>query len=203
MLTTSDPFAKLWWLVALRGVAAIGLALVAVLWPMFTLEALLVGFGVYAILDGAFALYAGVRRHEEGYPFWPFAVEGALGMLFGGAVVAFPDVMAFALWYLIAGWALATGVFELVAAIRLRRLYEGELLLVGAGGASVLFGVLMIAWPRTAMVTLAWLVGIYAGIFGLILHALAIRLRRLGRSDATPSARSQSTLTLLSNRRTS
>ncbi|MGZ3439017.1 MAG: DUF308 domain-containing protein, partial [Polyangia bacterium] len=105
----SDPFAKLWWLLTLRGLAGLTLALVAVVWPLFTLEALLLGFGIYAIADGAFALYAGLERREHGYPFWPFALEGALGMLFGGAIIAFPDVMAFALWYLIAGWALATG----------------------------------------------------------------------------------------------
>jgi len=199
----SDPFSKLWWLLALRGIAGVTLAVFAVAWPLFTLEALLLGFGLYAVVDGAFALYAGLWRHEHGYPLWPFAVEGALGMLFGGAIVAFPDVMAFALWYLIAGWALGTGVFELVAAVRLRRVCEGELLLVGAGGASVLFGALMIAWPRTAMITLAWLVGVYAGIFGLLLLALAMRLRRLGRSDTAPVERAQPTLTILSNRRTS
>lgn len=198
----SDPFVKLWWLLALRGLAGLTLAVLAVAWPLFTLEALLLGFGLYAIVDGAVALYAGLWRRADGYPFWPFAVEGALGMLFGGAIVAFPDVMAFALWYLIAGWALATGLFELVAAIRLRRVYEGELLLAGAGCASVLFGVLMIAWPRTAMITLAWLVGVYAGLFGLFLLALAIRLRRLGRGDAAPVERSQPTLIILSNRRT-
>jgi uncharacterized membrane protein HdeD (DUF308 family) len=199
----SDPFAKLWWLLALRGLAGLTLAMLAVAWPLFTLEALLLGFGLYAIVDGAVALYAGLWRHEHGYPFWPFAVEGALGMLFGGAVVAFPDVMAFALWYLIAGWALGTGVFELVAAVRLRRVCEGELLLVGAGCASVLFGALMIAWPRTAMITLAWLVGVYAGIFGALLLALAIRLRHLGPSNVDSVQRSQPTLTTLPNRRTS
>jgi uncharacterized membrane protein HdeD (DUF308 family) len=199
----SDPFAKLWWLLALRGLAGLTLAVLAVAWPLFTLEALLLGFGLYAIADGAFALYAGLERRERGYPFWPFAVEGALGMLFGGAVVAFPDVMAFALWYLIAGWALATGAFELVAAIRLRRVCEGERMLAGAGCASIVFGLLMVIWPRTAMITMAWLVGAYAGIFGLLLLALANRLRRLGRSDENEARPLHPTLTVLSNRRTS
>jgi uncharacterized membrane protein HdeD (DUF308 family) len=184
----SDPFVKLWWLLALRGLAGLTLAVLAVAWPLFTLEALLFGFGVYAIADGAVALYAGLERREHGYPSWPFAVEGALGMLFGGAIIAFPDVMAFTLWYLIAGWALATGACELVAAARLRRVCEGEKLLAAAGCVSVVFGALMVAWPRAVMIPLAWLVGIYAALFGLLLLALAVRLRGLE-------------LTVLSNRR--
>ena len=86
-------------------------------WPLFTLEALLLGFGLYAVADGAVALYAGLERRDDAYPFWPFAIEGALGLVFGGAIIAFPDMMAFVLWYLIAGWALATGVFELVGGL--------------------------------------------------------------------------------------
>lgn len=138
----SDPFVKLWWLLGLRGLAGLTLAILAVAWPLFTLEALLFGFGLYAVADGAVALYAGLERRDDVYPFWPFAVEGALGLVFGGAIIAFPDVMAFVLWYLIASWALATGLFELVAAIRLRRVCEGEVTLASAGVVSVVFGAL-------------------------------------------------------------
>lgn len=193
-----DPFVKLWWLLALRGLAGLTLAILAIAWPLFTLESLLFGFGVYAVADGAVALYAGLERRDDGYPFWPFAIEGALGLLFGGAVIAFPDVMAFVLWYLVAGWALATGVFELVAAIRLRRVCAGETMLATAGVVSVVFGALMIVWPRTAMITMAWLVGIYAALFGLLLLVLALRLRALGRPEADFVGPS---LTTLSHRR--
>jgi uncharacterized membrane protein HdeD (DUF308 family) len=184
----SDPFARLWSLLALRGVAGIALAVVAVIWPFLTLEALLFGFGVYVTIDGAFALYAGLIRHEHGYPFWPFVGEGVLGILFGATVVAFPDAMAFALWYLVAGWAVATGVFELVAAVRIRQLYEGETMLAGAGAVSIVFGVVMMLWPRQAMVGLSWLIGVYSAGFGLLLFVLSARLYTL----AHPRPRSAS-----------
>jgi uncharacterized membrane protein HdeD (DUF308 family) len=195
---SSDPFAQLWWLLGLRGLAGIALAVLAFVWPLFTLEALLFGFGVYAIADGGVALYAGARRHAQGYPFWPFAVEGALGILFGGVIIAFPDATAFVLWYLIAGWALVTGVFEIVAALRLRRVCEGELMLASAGCASLVLGALMLMWPRAAMITMAWLVGIYAGLFGALLLALAGRLRRLARAGGK---RPPITLSLAADRR--
>lgn len=175
----NDPFAKLWWLLALRGLAGLMLAVVAVVWPMLTLEALLVGFGIYTAVDGAFAIYAGLVRHEGGYAFWPFVVEGALGLAFGAAVLAFPDSMAFALWYLIAGWALATGFFELLAAGRVHRVYEGEPLLAGAGLASLLFGFILVIWPHAARLALSWLIGVYAAVFGVLMLVVAARLRRL------------------------
>lgn len=176
-----DPFARVWWILALRGLAGLALAVVSLVWPRLTLEALLVGFGVYVAVDSAAALYAGLSRAQHGYPLWPFALEGALGLVFGAAVVAFPDRVAFHLWYLVAGWALATGLFEVLAAVRLRRARAGEPLLLTAGGASLVLGLVMALWPRAAMVTLAWLVGAYAALFGLILLALALKLRRLMR----------------------
>lgn len=172
----SDPFAKLWWLLALRGAAGLLLAVLAIVWPFLTLEALLFAFGVYVTIDGAFAIYAGLVARDGRYPFWPFIVEGALGILFGAAVVAFPDAMAFLLWYLVAGWALATGVFEIIAAVRLGAADEGEYFLAAAGVASIVFGLVMVCWPRAAIFGLSWLVALYSAAFGALLLVVAARL---------------------------
>jgi len=188
-LMESDPFARLWWLLALRGVAGLLLAALAVVWPLLTLEALLMAFGIYVTVDGPFAVYAGLVHHERGYPFWPFVIEGALGLCFGAAVLAFPDTMAFVLWYLVAGWALATGIFEIVAALRMRRFYDGESMLAGAGATSILFGLVMVMWPRPAMVGLSWLVGLYAAGFGMFLLLLSTRLYVLAHPRHPAAAR--------------
>jgi uncharacterized membrane protein HdeD (DUF308 family) len=174
--TMSDPYAKLWWLLALRGVAGLALAAGAIVWPFVTLEALLFAFGIYVTVDGAVAIYAGLVPDNGRYAFWPFIIEGALGLLFGAAVLAFPDAMAFALWYLVAGWALATGVFELVAAVSLRPAANGEAMLAGAGVTSVVFGFMMIIRPRAAILGLSWLVALYSAAFGLLLLIVAARL---------------------------
>lgn len=173
-----DPFARLWWMLALRGLAGVLFGALAIAWPLFTLEALLAVFGVYVTLDGVVALVAGVQRGRAGWTWWPLAVEGALGLVAGGAILGFPDRAAFLLWYLVAGWAIASGVAEIVAAIRLRRFTEGETLLAGAGVASLVLGGLMIGWPSAAVLTVAWLIGLYAIIFGALLFALAVKLRR-------------------------
>lgn len=189
----SDPFARLWWLLALRGAAGLLLAVVAFVWPFLTLEAMLAGFGVYVTIDGAFALYGGLVRHEHAYPFWPFVVEGALGLVFGLAVLVFPDAMAFVLWYLIAGWALATGGFELAAAMRMRRYYVGETMLASAGATSIVFGLVMVVWPRQAMIAFSWIIGLYAAGFGLFLLTLAVRLYALAHPRRNAAARSDDT----------
>jgi len=183
--TMSDPYAKLWWLLALRGVAGLMLAAGAIIWPFLTLEALLFGFGVYVTVDGAFAMYAGLVPENGCYVFWPFVIEGALGILFGAAVLAFPDTMAFALWYLVAGWALATGIFELIAAARLRPAANGEVMLAGAGVTSVVFGFVMVSWPRGAIIGLSWLVALYSAAFGMLLLIVAARLFGLAMQRTT------------------
>lgn len=173
-----DPFARLWWMLALRGLAGIGFGALVAAWPLFTLELLLAVFGVYAAVDGAFALHAGVQQWRCGNSWWPLAAEGVIGIGLGAAILAFPGPSAFVLWYLVAGWALATGACEIVAALRWRRYTQGETLLAGAGLAGVALGLAMLGWPRVALYTLAWLVGLYAALFGLLLVAMALRLRR-------------------------
>jgi len=174
-----DPFARLWWLLAARGVTGILFGILAVVWPLFTLEALLAVFAVYAIADGVVAFAAGASRNARGYPWWPLAVEGFLGIAMGTLVLAFPDAVALLFGYLVAGRALVTGAIEIFAAIRLRQESEGSTLLAGAGIASVVLGGLMLGWPRAAVITLAWLIGLYAALFGLLLLVLALRLRRV------------------------
>lgn len=183
----NDPFEKLWWLLGLRGLAGVGLAIIAFIWPMLTLESLLFGFALYVAFDGALAIIAGMESHE-GRLFWPFIVEGMLGLLFGATIIAWPERVAFAFSYLVAAWAIASGVFELLAAASLRRVTPGETLLLRAGIASFVFGVLVAIWPRAAVLALAWIGGLYAAVFGTFMLFLAARLRRLTEPSDRASA---------------
>jgi len=77
----------------------------------------------------------------------------------------------------IGAWAIVTGIFELVAAIRLRKIIRGEWLLALSGIMSIIFGVLVFAFPGAGAVGIAWILGAYSAAAGLILIMLGVRLR--------------------------
>jgi uncharacterized membrane protein HdeD (DUF308 family) len=179
---------RTWWMLAARGVAAVIFGLLALIWPQITLLAPVLVFGAYALVDGVFSLVAAARGRElaGGSRGW-LILEGLLGIAAGIVAIVWPDITALALLWVIAAWAVVTGVLEIVAAIRLRRVLDNEWLLIVAGALSVVFGLILIIWPGSGAIGLVWLIGIYAIAFGIVLLGLALRLRGLGRRLATPA----------------
>ena len=135
-----------------------------------------------------FSLVAAARGRElaGGSRGW-LILEGLLGIAAGIVAIVWPDITALALLWVIAAWAVVTGVLEIVAAIRLRRVLDNEWLLIVAGALSVVFGLILIIWPGSGAIGLVWLIGVYAIAFGIVLLGLALRLRGLGRRLATPA----------------
>ncbi len=167
-----------WWALALRGLVAILFGLFALLRPGLALATLVLLFGAYALFDGIFAIVAGVRAAERHERWGPMAIEGVAGIV--AAAIAFfsPALTVLALLYLVSVWAAFTGALRIVAAIRLRRHVEGEWVLLVNGVLSVLFALLVVLRPALALVTLAWLIGGYALLFGVMALGLALHLRR-------------------------
>jgi len=168
-----------WWALALRGVIAVLFGLAAFIWPGITLTVLVLFFGAYAFVDGILALLAAARLHGDmgGERWWALLVEGLAGVAAGILTFIWPSITTLVLLYLIAAWAVVTGVFEILTAVRLRKEVANEWMLVLAGIASVVFGVLLAIRPGAGAVAVAWLIGAYAIVFGLLLLALAFRLR--------------------------
>ena len=164
-------------LLAIRGVAAILFGIAAFVWPGITLAALVLLFGAYALVDGIFAVIAGVAARREQERWWMMILEGVAGIVIGVLTFLYPGITALVLLYFIAAWSIVTGAFEIAAAIRLRKEIEGEWLLGLAGLASVIFGVLLVVLPGPGALALIWLIGSYAIVFGVLLLALAFRLR--------------------------
>lgn len=171
-----------WWALVLRGVAAILFGVFAFFWPQITVTALVFLWGAYALVDGAFAVIAGVKSHGEYKRWWVLLIEGVLGIAAGLFAFLIPGMTALVLLILIASWAIVTGVFEIVAAIQLRKEIKGEWLLVVAGVASLLFGLALLLNPSAGALALVWLIGAYAIVFGGLLIGLGVRLHGLVRS---------------------
>ncbi len=168
--------ARDWWVLTVRGATAIVFGLLAVLWPGITLLALAVVFGVYALADGILAAVSATRI--RGAQRFPLALEAIFGLVLGAAAIIWPEITVLVLVIVIGTWALVTGIFEIVTAIRLRAELEGEWLLILAGILSVLFGLLVWFWPTTVAVSVALIIGVYALVFGAVLVVLSLRLRR-------------------------
>lgn len=178
-----------WWALLLRGIVAIVFGLLAFIWPRITLTALVFLWGAYAFVDGAFAIAAGVKSYGEYRRWWVLLIEGILGVIAGVLAFVIPGITALVLLLLIGAWAIVTGAFEIGAAIQMRKYIKGEWLLILAGIASVLFGVLLFFNPSAGALAVVWLIGAYAIVFGVILVALSLRLHGLMRSHDQMSPR--------------
>jgi uncharacterized membrane protein HdeD (DUF308 family) len=173
-----------WWMLALRGVAAIVFAFFAYFWPGLTLFALVILFGVYALADGIMATVVGARAH-----WWTVMVFGLIGIAAGLVAIFRPGLTALALLLFIAGWAVARGILEIVAAIRLRKEITNEWWLGLAGLLSIAFGVAMFLYPGAGALSLLWVIATYALILGAMMLAFAFRLRGMGQHQMQPPRR--------------
>lgn len=178
-----------WWALLLRGIAALIFGILAFVWPGITLTALVLLWGAYALVDGAFSIAAGIRSHDENKRWWVLLLEGLLGVAAGIIAFVMPGITALVLLLLIAAWAIVTGVFEVVAAIQMRKYIKGEWLLILAGIASVIFGVLLFLNPAAGALAVVWLIGAYAIVFGILMIALSLRLHGMMRSAGRISPR--------------
>jgi uncharacterized membrane protein HdeD (DUF308 family) len=171
-----DGFTKHWWVLLVRGVLAVLFGVAAIGWPGPTLVALVLLYGAYALVDGVTAIWAGAFAGAG----W-LVLSGVLGLVVGISTFIFPGITAVALFYLIAAWAIARGVFEIMEAMRLRKEISGEWAFVLGGICSIAFGVLLIANPVAGVLSLVWLISAYALMFGVATIFLAFRLRGLTR----------------------
>lgn len=165
-----------WWLFAVRGVIAIVFGLLALIQPGSAMLALVLMFGAFALLDGILAVAVGIASHGYFERWWAVLLEGLSGIVIGIATFFWPTMTALALLYFIAAWAIITGIFEIVAAIKFRHLIPGEWAMILNGFFSFLLGALLFVFPAAGEVGLVWLIGIYAIAAGVAEMIFAFRL---------------------------
>ncbi|HTV92579.1 MAG TPA: HdeD family acid-resistance protein [Verrucomicrobiae bacterium] len=176
--------ARNWWALLIRGIAAVIFGLLVFFWPAASGFALVIVFGAYALVDGVFAIVAAVRAAEAHQRWIAFALEGIIGIIIAALVFFDPLLVGVALYYTIAVWAVLTGILELVAAFQLRSLVPNEWMLILGGILSIAFGVLLIIYPLIGILTVLYLIGFYAILFGVVMIVFSFRLR----SHATATA---------------
>ena len=172
-----EALARTWWLLLLlRGVAAIALGVLTLLWPGVTLVVLVLFCGAYALADGVLALLAAVRGGSAAPRAW-LVIAGVAGIAVGVLTAVWPGMTAVALVWLIGAWALANGVLQIVAANRLRTEIEEAWLLVAGGVVAVLLGLVLLARPNAGALAIALVVAVFAIVYGVLLASFACTVR--------------------------
>ena len=179
-----ETLARNWWAVVLRGVCAILFGLATFAWPGITLAVLILLYGAYALADGVLAVISSVKARQGGFP-WGLFLAGIAAIVAGILAFMWPGLTALALLYLIAAWAIVRGIFEIMAAVRLRKEIDNEWLLGLSGFVSIVLGVLLLAWPGMGVLAVLWWIGAFAIVFGVLTIALGFRLKGL-RGRFTP-----------------
>ncbi|WP_126556058.1 HdeD family acid-resistance protein [Dictyobacter kobayashii] len=171
------------WSLLFRGIIAILFGILALGWPGKTLALLIVLFGAYAIVDGVASIFSAARgrtAHNWGL----LVVEGIVSILAGIIAFVWPGLTALALLYVIAAWAVITGVTEIMAAFSSHTDVGRDWWLVLAGIASIIFGVLIAVQPGIGLLTVIWLIGIYAIVFGVLFLARYFQTRSIAHTMA-------------------
>lgn len=167
--------ARNWWAFVVRGVLAVLFGLAALVWPDVTLVALVALFGAYALVEGIFAVVFGFTGRDTVR--WWTVLWGLVSVAAGVVVFLWPGIGALALIYVIAAWAVVTGATEIAAAIALRKEITNEWALVLAGIMSIIVGGILAIFPGAGAISLVWLIGAYAVVFGILLLVVGFRLR--------------------------
>lgn len=166
-----------------RGIAAVLFGIIALVWPRLTLSALVLVFGVFAVISGITAVVAALRSTE--IPGWGLLLfQGILGILAGAIALVFPGITALAFLYLLAAWAIITGVLEVIAPLSFPMSTGRAVLMALAGVLSVIFGILIAAQPAAGLLAVVWLISVYAIVYGIMYVVVYFESRSLAASVA-------------------
>ena len=173
-----------WWALALRGLAGIVIGLLAFTMPGITIASIVIAIRSLCAHGRRFAIIAamrGVREHDR----WGWMlVEGIVSVLAGLIALFMPAIGALALVWMIAFWAIVTGALEIGAAVRLRKIIEGEWMLMLAGVLSIALGFLIVSRPGVGLAVIATWIGVYALVVGVVTLVLAFRVRKWAHEHA-------------------
>ena len=170
-----------WWAIALRGFAAVLFGIAAFMWPDITLGVLAPLFGAYAMINGVFAVIEAFSRDVSRERWWALLFEGVVSIVVGAMILIWQGLTTMGLLFLIAFWAIMTGVFEIITAIRLRHEIRGEWMMALIAILSMAFGLLLLAFPVAGAFSVILMIRAFVFAIGALMIALAFKLRSLRR----------------------
>jgi len=182
MISRTQVPGQSWWSLLARGIVAILFGLAALFLPRLTLLILVYIFGAFALVEGIIAIYHAFQERSTRPNWWVLLLEGITGVILGILAFIWPGITSLVLLFLIAAWALITGIIELVAAFTTG---IGWVLAL-AGALSILLGIVLFARPVAGVLSLVWLIGIYAIVWGILLIIRAFQARSAPAAPGRP-----------------
>jgi uncharacterized membrane protein HdeD (DUF308 family) len=169
---------RVWIFAIIRGILAIIFGFIALFAPIATAIVLAIFIGAWAIVDGVFDIIEAIR-HRGSSSMALRIVWGAVSILFGILVLVWPGMSLGVLVIFVGIWAIIIGVLEIMASIRHRAIpNSGWVWGIIGGGLAILFGILVLIRPGTGLITIIWIIGIWAIVWGITLIVLGVQLRK-------------------------
>ena len=161
-----------------RGIIALLFGLFALTYPHVTLSILVTIFGIYVFASGLMTMLLALFSRDYDIGWWIYFLEGLVSMIVGIVVFCLPDMTAIVLVYLMALWAMITGIMQIIAYIKLHAIFENDLLLCLNGLLSIIISILLFRFPIVSIIMIAWILGFYAFIFGVLSLLSAIKQKQ-------------------------
>jgi uncharacterized membrane protein HdeD (DUF308 family) len=171
----SNTLGDVWWFLLARGLLALALAVAALLWPTATLVLLIRVIALFALADGVLGLLGAFRTRDLGSHLAPALVSIAVGLI----LLFWPDLTGTLLLIIVGLWALLQGAMLIRAGIQADPIDPDRGPALAIGAVAALVGLVLVIWPGTGAVTIAWTIGIAALVIGASLVYLALRLRKI------------------------
>jgi len=182
-------FCEKWWMTAGRGLVALVFGFAVLAWPALDQRTLAIVFGLFAVVDGLMLAALALVARDVLEQWWLVLVESCVSLAVAAVALLWRSTDGIGLLALVATWAVVTGVFEIEAGVRLRRLAAGETSLLLAGGLSLVVGIALVAFPEPEAASLTWAIGGFGVVYGGTLLLVATRLRRLALAARPASCR--------------
>lgn len=184
-----DTLTRNWWALALRGFAAVVFGVLTLVWPGLSLVVMIALFGAFAVVNGVMAIVASFEAHDSHLRWGSLLAVGILDLIAGGVTFFWPGLTALALLYVVVAWALVTGIMTIGASIEFHDAIPHAWLLTITGLLALVLAVVLAVDPREGVLSLIWVVGIYAIVGGISELIFAFHVHSLQHDVRTPMSR--------------
>ena len=156
-----------------RALVNIILGAMVIAWPGITLLVVVLLFALNILISGIFMIFEPAfdkKNQHAGLTVLFGVIFAIVGIFLLGRLQLTGEIVVL----LIAVWALSLGMVDLYVGFTQRKEQPGTWLLIIAGILAVLFGIYLLFNPLVGVLTLIWVIGLYALISGIVLGILAL-----------------------------